>query len=78
MSLARLVITAVVAEGRSKSEVERRVPGLSPLGAEVDRPLPGRGRSRAGAGRPSSAPASRLPGLVRLGSISEPPYCVTQ
>src|SRR5215212_10905592 len=50
MSLARLVITAVTVEGRSKSKVARDYGGFSGLGAEAGAPL--------SAGRPGRVPAA--------------------
>ena len=68
MSKARLVITAVVIEGRSQGEVARglrRVPGL---GFPAGRPVPGRRRGRVRAAVP--APQDRTAATPRRPSIS--------
>ena len=60
MSLARLVITAVVVERRSQSAVARDYGLLSVLGPSAGQPFPGRGRAvvEPRSRRPRSDPRS--------------------
>jgi hypothetical protein len=60
MSMARVVITAVVVEGRSKSEVARDYGGVAAVGADSGGPVSGRGggglRTALAEAAPQSAP----------------------
>ena len=61
MSKARLVITAVVTEGRSQGEVARGLRGVAGVGLAAGGPVPGRGRGGVRAAVPA---AEDLPGAI--------------